>query len=876
MPQRARQILEYLTAFGVILLLLLAITSVVIVKFKGDKLQAFALEEINRRVDTRVDVERASIRLFHPFPHSSIVLEDLTVWSSHNFNSKAFQGPGADTLLTASCLRVRFSLFGLLRRHFNVKQMELSGGRLQLLTDPFGEPNYRVVAETENKNSKRQHINLSGVKIIDFHLLLLNQSKELEAEGSIKQLRLAGKFSRNKTQVRADFDGQLKQILNQRIPYASEREVSAKINLLVQDSIYELKSGHIQVDRILADMLGSVRKAGDLGWDTDLHASARNLEIHEVLDLLPGSLIGPVNEIKGHGDLQLSAHISGLVSATQSPLIEADFESRKANIKWDLLPFELKKLQLRGSYTNGPGFSPATSVLSIEHLRTELGKDLLWGQGQITNFKDPRFDLDLEGEFNPRQWVEWYGGPLLSDASGRIRSKLKIGGSIRGKHAAKPGITKLDAEGQLILEDLSVRIGKGPHAFAAIEGEILIHDDLWEPALKGSIGNSAFSLDGSGLQLLPYLLGQNKDLLASARFSASTLDLKEVSELFSEQDEARSSALHFPDRLHLQLDFSVDDFRYGKFQSSHMRGKLNYEDRLLVLNKLNMQTMEGTLRGEMGMSQDRNGDISCELTSSLNGLNISQLFHSFSNFGQEELTHEHLSGSLSGHAAFSALFDSCLKIITPSILSENELRIVDGELSNFTPLLALSRFIEVEELKHIEFQTLENNILIKNNAVIIPAMDIRSSALDLSASGLHGFDGLYDYRIQLKLSDLLYKKAKTTEFEVAEDDNDRRTLFLKISDEGRGSEVEIDRKKAAEKIREDLKQEKQTLKRVLNSELGLYRRDSSIRNSPQDKNKSPFRFNFQEEEEDIDRVPEEKKSRFFQRKRSKKDTLQKK
>ncbi len=69
-------------------------------------------------------------------------------------------------------------------------------------------------------------------------------------------------------------------------------------------------------------------------------------------------------------------------------------------------------------------------------------------------------------------------------------------------------------------------------------------------------------------------------------------------------------------------------------------------------------------------------------------------------------------------------------------------------------------------------------------------MDIQSNALDLSASGIHQFNNHYDYRLKLKLSHLLYgkaRKSKNSEFVIAEDESDTRTLFLKIYDEGSGA-----------------------------------------------------------------------------------------
>jgi hypothetical protein len=294
-----------------------------------------------------------------------------------------------------------------------------------------------------------------------------------------------------------------------------------------------------------------------------------------------------------------------------------------------------------------------------------------------------------------------------------------------------------------------------------------------------------------------------------------------------------------------------------------------------------MQTMEGTLRGGFGMIQDMEGDIITNVNASLFNMDIQKLFFAFNNFGQSQLTHEHLKGSISGTSVFSAEFDSSFTIRSESILSENDITILDGELNGYSPILALSRFIEVEELQNIQFETLENTILLRDNQVIIPTMDIQSNALNLSASGTHGFNNQYDYRLRLKLSEILYSKARgsgNTEFDIAEDETDTRILFLKITNTGSGANVELDREKTAEKIRNDLKNEKAELKRVLNSELGFFKRDETViqENQQQQDREEVFRFEFTDEPDSTNIPVTEKEKGRWRRNRSKRDTVQNK
>jgi hypothetical protein len=602
-----------------------------------------------------------------------------------------------------------------------------------------------------------------------------------------------------------------------------------------------------------------------------------------VLDLLPSEISSPLRGIRGNGNLQLYARITGRANSTQNPKVEADFRTSNANLSWDRFPFRIQNLNLAGSYSNGGAFSPVTTSLQIQELSAVIGEDHLSGRGSIINFYDPSFSLKLEGDIHPGQWLEWYDSIPLESASGQLVSDLEVHGSYNRDMPRGQRFLSLDITGGVQLEDVGLEISRRTLPFSSIQGSLLIDNDFWEPDISGSYGDNDFSLTGSGLNLMSYLLNGEKELIASVGFTSGKLDLQEVFDAMPGSGGEDRKELSFPGQLDLRLEFVIDELIKEHFNAENVRGVATYRSPVLSVDSLVMQTMEGTLRGGFQVMQDHSGMITTHVNARMHNLDIHELFYAFNNFGQEQITHEHLKGILSGSSLFSAEFDPDFSILTQSILSENKLVIHDGELNNFSPLKSLSRFIEVDELQNVQFETLENNILIRENQVVIPVMEIRSNALDLSASGNHGFDNHYDYRLKLQLSELLYneaKKSRNREFEIARDESDTRTLFLKISDTGTGSTVEIDHEKTAAKIRDDLKDEGQELKQVLRKEWGLFKKDSLTEVKARGSGEEPvFMFEFQEDSaagQGTTGEEHREKNRRWWRIRSKKDTLENK
>jgi hypothetical protein len=118
-------------------------------------------------------------------------------------------------------------------------------------------------------------------------------------------------------------------------------------------------------------------------------------------------------------------------------------------------------------------------------------------------------------------------------------------------------------------------------------------------------------------------------------------------------------------------------------------------------------------------------------------------------------------------------------------------------------------------------------------------MNIESSAMSLSASGIHSFDNEIEYHIKLLLSDLLAKKAKRArreveEFGEVEDDGTGKTsLFIAMKGKLDNPTITFDGKGAREKIKNDIQREKQNMKQILHDEWGMFKRDTTL-NKPKE------------------------------------------
>ena len=141
-------------------------------------------------------------------------------------------------------------------------------------------------------------------------------------------------------------------------------------------------------------------------------------------------------------------------------------------------------------------------------------------------------------------------------------------------------------------------------------------------------------------------------------------------------------------------------------------------------------------------------------------------------------------------------------------------------------------------MKDIHFAELNCNILIQDQTIYFSQTDIHSSAIDLLASGQHHFDNSYDYHFQVKLSDLLWKKAhrkkpENTEFGYIVDDNTKE-ITIPLGVKGKGSDFTVypDKLTTRNRIRQNLQEQKNELRDLFKSSDSTHSRTDSVQYLP--------------------------------------------
>ena len=502
----------------------------------------------------------------------------------------------------------------------------------------------------------------------------------------------------------------------------------------------------------------------------------------------------------------------------------------------------LKDVNLKGHYTNGNTTLDQPSALTILPFSARINSNQLSGELRLVNMDNPSIDGKIKGVFNLADVQHFLKMDTIDQISGNVQVDTRFKAKNRNRESGL--YTEVTTAGDLKIRGLNVQVKNNPLVFKNINGDFKFNNnDLIVNSFSGNISSSDFELSGFFRNIVGYALKDKQDIEIEATLNSDNIDLNEI--LANKQPSSTNDSkykLTFSEHVNLNLNSEIAHLKFRNFQADDIRGVIKLKDKKLVVDPIIFSTMNGTVTTSGIVDGSDTSKLTVNCFADANQINITQLFRSFENFGQGTITDKNIKGVATFKLQFSSIVSPQLDVDMNTIYAAVDLSIDNGELNNVAAMKSLSRFIDLKELENIRFANLKNQLEIRNKVLTIPKMEVKSSALNLIASGTHTFDNKINYRIKLSLNELLSKKAKKAkkqneEFGVIADDGLGRTnLFLLMSGTVEKPLIKYDSKSAVENVKKGLQLEKQTFKAILKDEFGVFKKDSTLKGkSPQQK-----------------------------------------
>lgn len=812
-----------------ILIAILVVIGVIFSTIYEDKVKSYIIERINNSINTKIDVKEVEFSVFKKFPYASLEFQQVTAEEVTKNEKKG-------TLFSAQSVYLQFNILDILNENYTIKKVQVEDGMVNVKIDKFGNDNYHFWKKSDNTENQLS-IELEKLTLKHVNFYILNDYKGLDMDIEAVGLTLAGNFSKDEFTLNTQANLQVNQINDKGEAILKNKNIIINTSLAVNQitQLYQIKKGEIALEQLKFSLSGNIRNK-EVGIELDIQSKGQSLEIEKLFSLFPAKQREALSAYKTEGKITYNSTINGELSIKNSPSFEANFSIANGIITERSSNKSLTNLSVAGSFSNGKNNNSNTSQLNLNELNADFGVGHISGNYVITNFANPYIEFDSKANVDLATAKEFFKLDSLEIANGNLEINLKYDGYIKELSNIKASeLRKLNARGTAQLTNTNLKLVNHPNHIKNINGSFKFNNnDVQIDTLQFSINKSNFELDGKFKNLLAFLFVEGEYLAVKTNFHANRLVLDDLLTKNKNNKNESNYTLNLPKNIALKFRAKIDTFQFRKFTATNFRGDIQLEDKVLTATDVSFNAMQGKVRGNIALDDSKENEILITSKVNTHDIDIYELFYQFENFGQKQIVAQNIKGKTSTSVEFASVFDKQFTVKKDKIFVLANVKIKNGELINYKPVLALSDYIEMEELEHIKFDSLTTQIEIKNQTVTIPKTTIKSNALDLTISGTHTFNNEIDYRFKVLMSDVLWRKAKknkkeNSEFGYIEDDGlGRTTLFLHMTGTIDDYKISYDTKGLKESWAEDLKKEKTTLKTILNKEFGWFKKDTSL------------------------------------------------
>ncbi len=834
--KRLKTALRLLLWLIILLILLLGISASLLYYFRED-IKKYAIESINEQLQTELKVQKLELSVFKSFPYASLEFTDVACMEVHSRSPK-------QALFEAKHIYLQFSLWDVFNQNYTVKKLRLENAYVQLFRDKEGNDNWHFWKISKDSSSAKKSFSfkLNSVQFKQVDIAYIDLYAGVEVETEFDRLSLSGRFSEKQFRLQARTDFLAKRVEVRGVEYAKQYKLKldADFDAHTEKNEYSILKCDLKIEDLPLDAEGVIRKE-EKGWYLDLGLRGKKLNIGSILSMLPENIRNIKEQYESTGEIEVAIRTKGHIHKGNFPAFEIDFSVQNATFRYIPESVEMQKVNGKGHLRIA---SKSDSYIKLDYIEASQKASYMKGSFSWYDFERPRIATRMELSAELAEFLPFFALDTIESVSGRADLKLNLELKASGKRFTAEDFRQASIEGEMQLKDVNAQINASPLRFRQISGNFVFdNNNVWLKQAQGNFAGNDIELDGKALNVLSYFLTTTEPLYLAVNLRSNALNVDELLQqnqtAQKEKSDRASRSFALPERLSVDFNAQIKQVRFGRFEAHNVEGNLSLKDRVLVAKTLLMSSMGGEALISGVADNSKNGGWQITSNGRFSGIRARDLFYSFADFDQDQLTHENVSGEVDADFDFRASFDAGLKVDQKSIYSLINLTIHKGELKNFKPLEKLAGWAKLEELQHVKFSTLTNQILIKDEKVRMPEMRILSNAMNLNVSGEHGFDNVVDYRFNMDLGTLLANKfrlkrsKKQEEFgEIIEDGSGKMRIYVHMYGPMQDLKFGLDGKGVREKLNQDIQNEKVEVRDIINAEFGRVKNDSILKKDP--------------------------------------------
>ena len=737
-----------LKIIGITLLIIIALLVAIPFAFQG-KINDIVKRFINKNLNAKVEFKDVSLSFIRSFPQAHVNVDDLVIT-----NFKPFEN---ETFATAKNISFTMSIKELFKKAEEdpiiVNSISIDEALLTLKTDKFGNNNYDITKENENKveanNNQSFTFDIEDYKINNSAFAYIDEASKTQIYVTELNHEGKGMFSTETSELDTQSEANVSFSLDS-INYLSNNPVKldALIGLDLTNNKYTFKENKAFINQLPLEFKGYVQQLEN-GQDIDISFENPGSDFKDFLAVIPKEYSKSIENVQTTGDFKVKGVIKGLVSEETIPTLDISMTSNNASFKYPDLPKRVSNITINTEIKNTTGNVDDTYV-NIKKLDFKIDDDVFKSSATIKNItKNMLVNANLDGILNLANITKVYPIEFDNTLSGILKGNINTTFDMnaietntyeRIKNNGSASITDFVFSSEDIVNP--IHISEASMTFNP--GTVSLNN------FKAKTGDSDLNATGNIKNLLGFLLSDNT---LKGEFNVNS-NLFKVSDFMSADDEkaaknkttSDNASLKIPKFLECAINAKANTVVYDNLNLKNVTGTLYIKDQQASLQNMTSSIFDGAL-SISGDVSTKNETPSFNLNLGANGFDIAKSFKDLELLQNlapiAKLFQGKLNTTLNLSGELDHTFSPKLNTMSGNALAElltTQINANKGEL--FNKLEGALNFIDFDKLN---LKDLKTKLTFANGKVSVKPFDLKYEDISITVSGAHGFDKTLDY-----------------------------------------------------------------------------------------------------------------------------------
>ena len=839
--------------FGILVTLASVITFLVYI-LKDDIID-YAISEINKTLKTEVHVDEIDVTFWATFPNLSLDFNKVFIQDPYSYATRS------DTLLYTEQIRLKFSPMDIWNEKYNVKKIDIKPGTLQLKVDKTGAVNYDIFKESGSKEKTNFNLTLESIHATGIRFSYSNRVNENSYRTKVQDIQLAGNFTQDKFDLETEASFYIQRIQNGLVPFIINQQASTEVAIHIDQvsETFSINGGKLLLSGIPFDF--------DVKVDTNevkLSIDANKIPLADLANNLAVKEVKTVSKLKGSGTGTFHLSFQNKLVKDSYPKVDCNFSIDNGRLTEPTKGLTLRNIDLKGYYSTLKGKDK--EELTIKNVSFQTISGPFSGNLAIRRFSKPSYRGSAKGSLDLEVIHALFKLPKIQELTGRVKvnTNFYLETVIENNEAV---VEIVDGNGTALMDNVDFSLHNDSRKFSDIYGNLILNrSEAVLEGLKVHLGESDLELNGSFNYIDQFL--QDKHTLDVAVIAESKkINLKDFTNTIAGDPKTTTTTREWmlPTLINGNVKLNVDAIHMDHHTFTQINGEMTVGNRSISIQKLHGITGNATVRGTLAVVEASPEYFQLATNLSSKDIYFKPIFREWNNFDQTVIREDNISGRAEAILDLKAPFDLQYGVLKDEIEAQIQLKIIGGQLKNVSTFTALTKDLKTaktkmilkgreidalgDKLNNIQFETLENTIFIKKSVIIIPKMEIKSNAIDITVDGKHKFNNDIDYKFAFRFRELKQKKDES-EFGIVEDDGTGIKVFVRMYGNLDNPIIEWDKTSRKEEAKQNREEAKTEAISILKSELGLFKKDTTIKKyQPPKKDYEVLKIEFGKEEE---------------------------